>query len=440
MGNATATGTGTNPSPPPRPRSGLAHLLLHLHPRTVPAGALALPHTFGLGGAAAVLLLLLAVTGALLLAVYEPSPERAHGAVSRIVDDVPFGAFVRNAHHWAANAVVIVSALHLLRVVYRGGHLPPRRGNWLIGVALLLLVVGSAFTGYLLPWDQLAYWAVTIATGMLAWVPAAGTALLRAARGGADVGAPTLARFFVLHVAVLPAALLVLLALHFWRVRKAGGVVLPADGGAARGPPVPTSPHLTVREGAAARVAVAAILLLAAVLDAPLSAPANPGLSPDPARAPWYFQGLQELLVHLHPSFGAVALPLAGLAGLAALPYLAGAEPSTGRWFASPRGALHAAVAAAAALLCTVVSVLASERLRRGPASGPGLQTVLGTGLLPASCTVAAVLLVGLVSRRRGATRAEAVQSAFTFGIVAFAVLTVVGNLFRGPGMVLAWP
>jgi quinol-cytochrome oxidoreductase complex cytochrome b subunit len=367
--------------------------------------------TFGLGGASAVLFLLLAATGALLLVVYEPSPERAYGTVVRLVDEVPFGALVRNAHHWAANGLVLVTFLHLLRVFFRGGHLPPRRGNWLVGVALLLLVVACAFTGYLLPWDQLAYWAVTISTGMLEYVPAVGGALVRAARGGADVGPSTLARFFVLHVAILPLAVLALLAFHFWLVRKAGGVVLPAGVGdrrAPRGELVPTSPHLTVREGAAALVVVAAVLLLAATWNAPLLAQANPGLSPNPAKAPWYFMGIQELLVHLHPSFGAVAFPLAGLALLAAL--LAAA------W------------------------VLLDEPLRRGKPLLPAVPPEIRSGLLPG--IVAALLLAGAawLSRRRGATRQESVQASFTFALAAFAVLTVVGVLLRGQGMALRLP
>ena len=427
----------------PRAPSGFANLVLHLHPRAVPAAALRLDRTFGLGGASLVLFLLLAATGALLLVLYEPAPERAYGSVSRLLDEVPFGAFVRNAHHWAGNGLVLVSVLHLLRVVYRGGHLPPRRGNWLVGIALLLLVVAAAFTGYLLPWDQLAFWAVTIATGMLDYVPLAGGALLRAARGGADVGAATLSRFFVLHVAVLPLATLFLLSFHFWLVRKAGGVVLPddvGDGASPRGPLVPTSPDLTRREAAAALVTCAAVLLVAAMADAPLLAPANPGLSPNPAKAPWYFMGIQELLVHVHPAFGAVALPLLGLAALAALPALAGDARPTGRWFGSARGARHALVAAVAALAAATGAVVAHEPLRRNASFLPGLPPLLRDGAFPALAAVLAVGLAGWLSRRRGATRPEAVQTAFTFAVVSFGVLTVVGVVFRGPGMGLAWP
>jgi quinol-cytochrome oxidoreductase complex cytochrome b subunit len=408
----------------------------------VPAEALRLSRTFGLGGAALVLFLLLAVSGTLLLVSYEPSPERAYGTVAALVDGVPFGAFVRNIHHVAANGLVLVAFLHLLRVFYRGGHLPPRRGNWLAGVALLLLTVASAFTGYLLPWDQLAYWAVTISTGMLQYVPLAGELLLRAARGGAEIGPATLARFFVLHVAVLPIATLLLLAFHFWLVRKNGGVVLPDDVGdaaAPRGELVATSPGLTQREGVAALVVTAVVLLLAAVADAPLLAQANPGSSPNPARAPWYFMALQELLVHLHPLFAAALLPALALGLLLALPRLSGAGP-TGRWFGSRRGARIAAVAGLAGLLLTTLAILADEPLRRAPPWFPQLPPAVRGGLLPALVAAGLVAAVAWLARRRGGTRPEVVQAAFTFLLAGLVVLTLAGLFFRGPGMALTMP
>jgi quinol-cytochrome oxidoreductase complex cytochrome b subunit len=441
-GEDPRAGKGAAPAPERKP-SGFSNLLLHLHPRVVPAESLRLSRTFGLGGAALVLFLLLAVTGAMLLVTYEPSPERAYGTVAALVDEVHFGAFVRNAHHWAANGLVLVALLHLLRVFYRGGHLPPRRGNWLVGVVLLLLVVASAFTGYLLPWDQLAYWAVTISTGMLQYVPLAGGMLLRAARGGSDIGPATLARFFVLHVAVLPIALLMLLAFHFWLVRKVGGVVLPDDVGDAaspRGPLVPTSPGLTRREGVAALVVTAAVLLLAAVADAPLLAQANPGMSPNPAKAPWYFMGVQELLVHLHPLFAAVVVPALALALLAALPSLGGGARTTGRWFESPRGARMSLGAALAGAVVTTCAILVNEPLRRAPPWLPKLAPAIRGGLIPVLAAAIVVVAVGFLSRRRGASRLEAIQAVFTFVVVAFAVLTVTGVLFRGQGMALAWP
>jgi quinol-cytochrome oxidoreductase complex cytochrome b subunit len=441
-GEPSKTGQCSAGAPVRQPAS-FANLLLHLHPRAVPAEALRLSRTFGLGGAALVLFMLLASTGALLLVSYEPSTERAHGTVARLVDEVYFGAFVRNVHHWAANGLVLVAFLHLLRVFYRGGHLQPRRSNWLVGVALLLLVMASAFTGYLLPWDQLAYWAVTISTGMLEYVPLVGGVLLRAARGGPDVGPTTLDRFFVLHVAILPISLITLLAFHFWLVRKVGGVILP-DGArevaAPCWPLVATSPGLTLREGTAGLVVVAAVLLLSAVADAPLLAQANPGMSPNLAKAPWYFMGVQELLVHLHPFFAAVVVPALALVLLAALPCLAGGARPTGRWFESPRGSRRVLGAAVAGAALAVVWILVDEPLRRAPPWLPGLPPAVRGGLLPVLAVGTTVFSVAFMARRRGASQLEAIQAAFTFVLAALVVLTVAGVLFRGPGMALAWP
>ena len=273
--------------------------------------------------------------------------------------------------------------------------------------------------------------------------PVVGGALLRAARGGADVGPATLARFFVLHVAILPIGLLVLLAFHFWLVRKVGGVILPAgtgDRNAPRGPLVPVSPDLTQREGAAALVVLSAVMLLAALWNAPLLAQANPGMSPNPAKAPWYLMGVQELLVHLHPAFGAVAVPLLGLAALLALPSLSGKGAPSGRWFGSARGARHALVAAIAGAVATAVAVGLDEPLRRGKPLLGSLAPAVRAGLLPLALAVLALLGVAWISRRRGATRLEAVQSSFTFALASFAVLTAVGVLLRGPGMALVLP
>jgi quinol-cytochrome oxidoreductase complex cytochrome b subunit len=247
----------------------------------------------------------------------------------------------------------------------------------------------------------------------------------------------------VLHVAILPIALLLLLAFHFWLVRKVGGVILPADAGdpaSPRGPLVLTSPHLTHREGAAALLVWAAVMLLAAVWNAPLLAQANPGMSPNPAKAPWYFMGVQELLVHLHPAFGAVAVPLLALVLLLLLPALGGREHQGGRWFCSPRGARLAAWAAALAVVLTVSAVVGNEPLRRARPWFPGLSPEVRGGVIPLVAAAILVALVAWVSRRRGGSRLEAVQAAFTFVAASFVVLTVVGVFFRGQGMALVMP
>ena len=450
-GRHNRTGAGRLDEAPPaaeapaaRKPAGFANLLLHLHPKMVPEESLALGRTFGLGGMALVLFLVLIATGALLLFKYDASTERAYASVAAIQAELPFGAFVRGIHHWAGNLLLLAAFLHLLRVFFTGAFLPPRRFNWGLGLGLLLIVMGADFTGYLLPWDQLAYWAVTIGSGMLRYVPLAGEALLGAVRGGADVGPKTLSLFFVLHIALLPILLFLLTGWHFWLVRKAGGVMLPGSadpGGGARRTLVPARPNLIVREGVMALVLLAVLLATAALVPAPLEEQANPGMSPNPAKAPWYFMGVQELLVHLHPSFAVLVVPLLCAGFLAGLPFLHYAEVPSGLWFLSERGRGAAARAAAAAVLLVPAAVLLDERVLHWASLLPGLPAAVSTGLVPFTLWGAIVLaLVLLLRRSLSLTRLEAVQALFTFLAVALVVLTVVGVVFRGPGMRLVWP
>jgi quinol-cytochrome oxidoreductase complex cytochrome b subunit len=361
-------------------------LLLHVHPRVVPARTLGFTLTFGLGGMSLVLALFLVATGVLLLFPYEPSVDRAYDSVVALGADVPFGQFVRNTHRWGANLAVIVTFLHLLRVVFTGAFHGARRGNWIVGVLLLFLVLASNFTGYLLPWDQVAYWAVTISTSMLDYVPGIGPVLQQLLRGGADVGPRTLSTFYVLHIVFLPVGMVVLLSLHFWLVRKAGGVVLPRAPGEPpppRDPLVPTSPHLTRREGATALVLLAALLAFSLIVNAPLEDRANPGLSPNPAKAPWYFMGAQELLVHFHPVFAVLVIPLLAAVFVLRLPFGADTAPTEGIWFLSLKGRRMAKTAAVVSLGITALAVLADEYLMDFPGWAPGIPPLITAGLLP---------------------------------------------------------
>jgi quinol-cytochrome oxidoreductase complex cytochrome b subunit len=309
---------------------------------------------------------------------------------------------------------------------------------------MLLVVMAADFTGYLLPWDQLAYWAVTIGTGMLQYVPLAGDALQRMARGGEEVGPKTLSLFFVLHIALLPILLFLLTGFHFWLVRKAGGVMLEgaaSRGGSPRPTLVPVRPNLVVREGVAALALLAVLLVTAALASAPLEEQANAGMSPNPAKAPWYFMGIQELLVHLHPSFAVVVVPLLVAVFLAGLPFLRYGEAPSGSWFQSGRGKRAALLAAAAALLIVPAAVLLDEHVLQWTRLLPALPAAIAGGLVPLVLWgfVAGVLVL-LLKRSLSLSRLETVQSLFSFVTVAFLVLTAVGVLFRGQGMRLEWP
>ncbi len=324
-----------------RRKTILDFFVLHLRPVRVRRSTLPYTHTFGLGGSSAVLISLMVATGTLMMFAYEPTPERAYESVSALQGAFLFGGLVRNIHHWSANLLVAVAFAHMLRVFFTGGFHGSRQFNWVIGVALLAVVLASNFTGYLLPWDQLSYWAVTICTGMFSYVPWIGGWLQQAARGGPELGASTLILYYTLHTTLLPVALVLLMGFHFWRVRKAGGVVDPRpDDAIDEEQPewVSTLPDLLMRELAAALALVAFVCCLAVAFDAPLGAPANPGMSTNPAKSPWYFVGFQELQLHFHPLVAVVVIPALAAFTLLAIPYLRYPHPQTGPWFLSATG------------------------------------------------------------------------------------------------------
>ena len=279
---------------------------------------------------------------------------------------------------------------------------------------------------------------------MLDYVPAVGPVLQRLFRGGAEVAPRTLSTFFVLHIVFLPVAMVFLLSLHFWLVRKAGGVVLPREPDEPpppRDPLMPTSPHLTRREGVTALVLLAALLAFSLLVNAPLEDRANPGLSPNPAKAPWYFMGVQELLVHFHPNFAVLVIPLLVAVLLFRLPFGRSATPTEGIWFLSLKGRRVAKTAAIFSLGITAAAVLADEFLLDVPGWAPGVPSLLTAGLLPFG--VVAGLAVGLARwarMRYEASAEEIVQTLFIGFLVAFMVLTAVGVGFRGEGMALSWP
>jgi quinol-cytochrome oxidoreductase complex cytochrome b subunit len=436
---------------PPWPQSDrerkllvLDNLILHLHPSTVPEKTLRLSLTWGLGGMAALLMLVLLVTGVMLMFVYTPFPERAYTDIVALQTNVWFGQLVRNLHHWSGNAMLVVTFLHLLRVFFTGGFRSPREFNWLVGLALLLLTVAANFTGYLLPWDQLAYWAVTVGTGLIEYVPLVGKWVQVVILGGPEVGAATLLNFYGLHIALIPIALLWLMSLHFWRVRKDGGVVIPrAPGEAVDSKPnrVVTIPNLVLRELVVALVMLALLLLWSMAVNAPLEELANPQVSPNPAKAPWYFMGIQELLLHFHPLVAALVIPLAALLALAVMPYLDADLDSVGIWFRSRKGRWMGLTAAGLGLIATPLLVLADETWLNFAGWLPSLPTLVSNGLVPLALVL--LLLIGFYDGMKklfAATRCETIQATYILLLTAFVILTVIGIWFRGPGMALIWP
>jgi len=196
------------------------NVFLHLHPVRVKKHAVRYTYTFCLGGISFFLFLALTVTGVYLMFFYVPAPGSAYVDIQTIQTDVAFGQYIRNVHRWSAHLMVLAVSAHLARVFYRGAYKSPKEFNWVIGVVLLVLTLLLSFTGYLLPWDQLAYWAVTVGTEMAGYVPFVGEWVREVLLGGSTVSSETLLRFYVLHVAVLPTLMVLVLMFHLWRWRK----------------------------------------------------------------------------------------------------------------------------------------------------------------------------------------------------------------------------
>ena len=205
------------------------NFFLHIHPVKVRRRAIAFTHTYYLGGLTAATFFLLVMTGCLLMLYYHPSVPRAYADMKDLTYVVPMGAFIRNFHRWTAHAMVALAFVHMLRVFASGAYRPPREFNWVIGVFLLLGTLLLSYTGYLLPWDQLSYWGVTVGTNILRSVPVVGDEVQFLLLGGREVGANALIRFYVLHCVFIPLFLTVGIATHIWRVRKDGGLYLPSS-------------------------------------------------------------------------------------------------------------------------------------------------------------------------------------------------------------------
>jgi quinol-cytochrome oxidoreductase complex cytochrome b subunit len=335
---------------------------------------------------------------------------------------------------------VITSFLHMIRVFLTGGFKTGRGSNWLVGLFLLLLVLAFNFTGYLLPWDQLAYWAVTVGTSLLGYVPVVGTAVSNFLLGGPEVGQATLRNFYAIHVAVLPVLLALMMSYHFWKVRKDGGISQPIPAKNERIERLTTIPHLVQIEFAAAAVLITALTLWVIFVPAPLEALANPSHPPNPAKAAWYFMGLQELLLHMHP-LAAMALPGIIIAGFILIPWLDRQDDNIGLYFRSRKGKQAALVGAIYALGLVPILVLADEYWLDLPAMFPTWPTLISSGLLPLVITLAGLLAIYLIFRKLGhANRSEAIVGLFVFLIVSFILLTIVGIFFRGANMALVWP
>jgi cytochrome b-561 len=356
---------------------------LHIHPAKVKRENLRFKHTFYLGFITFFLFIILVTTGVALMCYYRPSTSQAYQDMKDLQFVVFLGPWLRAMHRWAAHGMVVCVFLHMCRVFYTASYKSPRQFNWVVGVLLLLLTLGLSFTGYLLPWDQLAFWAITVGTNIGSYAPLVGGQVRELLLGGHGVGEGALLRFYVLHVAVLPSVMILLTIVHFWRVRKDGGLSRPVwklkgkqpdpqlvtIGAPAQTAPLKATaastsktyglmevvtgkpifetiepeedddavfayPYAFFREAIALMVTVTGIMAISLFFNAPLEELANPAKTPNPAKAPWYFLGLQELVSH-SALIGGVVAPALMVLALLAIPYFdrnPSRRPADRRW------------------------------------------------------------------------------------------------------------
>lgn len=292
----------------------------HLHPPTIPQREGSFRYTFGLGGISVLLFLVLAATGLLLTFFYIPTPDQAADSIQVITYQVPFGWLVRNLHYWAAQWMVIVVALHLLRVIFTGAYKRPRRTNYVIGMALLAGTLLLNFTGYVLRWDDGTHWALVVGTNLVKEVPLIGNTLYQAIVGGAQIGAATPVRFYGWHLFGLTLPVFILIVWHGFKVRRDGGIShQPRAGDHA---PRIDRAQLVKTEMAAALIVLAALILISILLPAPIGPTADLPIPREEVQAPWFFLWVQALLRSLPPVVAGILIPLGVLALLIVIPYL----------------------------------------------------------------------------------------------------------------------
>jgi quinol-cytochrome oxidoreductase complex cytochrome b subunit len=362
-----------------RSQTSFTNFFLHIHPVKVHPNTLRPLFTLGLGLISFFLFIILIFTGILLMFYYVPSTTQAYDRMLDLRGSVAFGTFLRNMHRWSAHGMVAAVFLHLCRVFLTGSYKKPREFNWVLGVVLFLLTLFLSFTGYLLPWDQLAFWAITVGTAIAGYAPVVGADMRFLLLGDVSVGQEALLRFYVLHVAVLPAVLTLLIAVHFWRIRKDGGLSRPAEAdavpqasGAAGPAPIAVSvkavqlakdkiyglqgfvrgpftkvgnipdksvfawPNLVIAELFVFILTLAVILTVSLMFNAPLEEPVNVMHPPNPAKAPWYFLGLQEM-VSYSAFWGGIGVPTVFVLLLILAPYIDRGTGGSGKWFARER-------------------------------------------------------------------------------------------------------
>ena len=287
-------------------------------------------NTMYFGGIALFLFVIQATTGTLLSLYFKGTPEAAYKSVQFITSEVNFGWLIRSIHHWGADLMILFVVLHLLRIFFQAAYKYPRQMVWLVGMLLLMVTLGFGFTGYLLPWDQRAYWATVVGTEIAGSVPVIGETLLMLLRGGTDVTGDTMSRFFGIHVLVLPISLAALLGLHMLLVHQLGLASpkrpeprTPEGKAALANEPVrPFFPNYIVDELVAWYILLAVLVVLASIFPAGLEDPANPLQTPQHVKPEWYFLGVYQLLKLIPIKVIGIMTPIVAVGLLVFWPFL----------------------------------------------------------------------------------------------------------------------
>lgn len=312
----------------------------HLHPPTIPATQSRWRYTLGAGGTAVFLMLILGVTGVLELFYYIPTPEEAAQSVQRLTYLVPFGGFIRNLHYWAAQLLMVVSAVHLLRIVFTAAYRAPRRFNYLLGMTLFVLSILLNFTGYVLRWDVDICYPLLTGTNLLKSIPLIGNFLHRLALGGGEACETGLLRFYIWHIFGLTFPTFILMAWHGFRVRRDGGIAVPPPQLRTDSTRIARN-ELVRREVLAMFVVGIFLILLSSFVPAPIAAAMDSSSEAirlsvsQSAAAPWFFLWIQQMLKWGDPLIFGILIPLGILLVVSLIPYIfpQPVDAEIGRWF-----------------------------------------------------------------------------------------------------------
>jgi quinol-cytochrome oxidoreductase complex cytochrome b subunit len=311
----------------------------HLHPPTIPAAQARWRHTLGAGGAAIFLMLVIGVTGILEMFYYSPNPQEAALSVQTITYHAPFGWLIRNMHYWAAQVLIVVSAIHFLRIIFTAAYGSPRRFNYLLGLALFVFSLMLDFTGYILRWDMDICWPLTTGTNLLKTIPFIGEFLFRVAVGGGAACATALLRFYTWHIFGLTILIVILGFWHAFRVRRDRGIAVPPPTLRAHAERISRN-ELVRREVLAMLIVSIALILLSIFFPAPIAPAMSTSVSirlsaSQSAAAPWFFLWVQQMLKWGDPFIFGILIPLGILAFLALIPYIfpKPSEAEIGSWF-----------------------------------------------------------------------------------------------------------